>query len=141
MLSQRQEDLEDIEAVTTRPAWVVDHNTYKLWEQGLDESMMPADIVFSEETAEQVKRMLAWAAARVAELDDARLQPQAAPPQPPPQPSQEEGPRVRGTEGPSLALLPRLPPAAFDGAVLARAAALAAGPRVGVSPTSVMQHE
>ena len=73
MLSQRQEDLEDIEAVTTRPAWVVDHNTYKLWEQGLDESMMPADIVFSEETAEQVKRMLAWAAARVAELDDARL--------------------------------------------------------------------
>ena len=73
MLSQRQEDLEVIEAVTTRPAWVVDHNTYKLWEQGLDESMMPADIVFSEETAEQVKRMLAWAAARVAELDDARL--------------------------------------------------------------------
>ena len=95
---------------------------------------------FSEETAKQIKRMLAWAAARVAELEEARLQPQAAPPQPPSQPSQE-GPRVRGSEGPSLALLPRLPPAAFDGAVLARAAALAAGPRVGVSPTSVMQHE
>ena len=54
--------------LATAPAWVIDHNTFKLWEQGMDESMMPKDVLFTSETAAQVRRMLEWAESTVASL-------------------------------------------------------------------------
>ena len=57
-----------------RPAWVIDHNTFKLWEGGCDEDMIPEDIRFSAETKAQITRMLEWAARMAAELEQERAE-------------------------------------------------------------------
>ena len=134
-----KEEEEEEERIASRPAWVVDHNTYKLWKQGVDESMMPKGVAFTAATEAQVNGMVAWAASAVAELE------QEAEPQPPAvvvQPAAEP-PFVPLFGADSLAS-----PVAFEPAVIARREALRNGPRVAawkhvgeshsVSPTSVV---
>ena len=124
--------------MASRPAWVIDHNTFKLWDMGL-EDMIPAEVAFTAATTAQVNGMLEWAARAVLELE------QDAEPQPPVvvvQPDAE--PRfVPLYSADSLAS-----PVAFEPAVIARREALRNGPRVAawkhvgeshsVSPTSVV---
>ena len=54
-----------------RPPWVIDDNSYELWRRGADESMFPRDVVFSEATVAQIKRMLEYAASEVALFKEA----------------------------------------------------------------------
>jgi hypothetical protein len=66
---QEEEDEEEelwAEVMTTRPAWVVDADTYNLWDIGLRESHLPVDVRLSPEAAAQVLRLREWAAAEMA---------------------------------------------------------------------------
>ena len=131
------------EETAARPWWVVDHNTFLLWERGIEEADLPQDLTASSMAASQVVvGVRDWAARQVAELEkelEKEKQPLPAPlcmqhreqrpvppPPPPPQPNE---PRW----GVGSLLCPE--PMSFDAATLAKAAALAAGPRLGVSPT------
>ena len=129
------------DVMVTRPAWVVDADTYNLWELGLDGSDIPDDVRLSPEAAAQVLRLREWAAAEVARrAKEAAAQPQV---QPQPQPRQlpEAVPPLQAEPEPvggswSSSLWPKQFDANVLGDVLA--ARLKAGPRVGVSPSSVM---
>jgi hypothetical protein len=127
-----------------RPAWVLDHNLAKLWSEGMKESMIPEDLQLTTAEAVKILRLQAWAEERVEELELEQRQPPPPPPQPQPSPPM---PTVAATA--FMSPMPVAPVAAaradapvgfvFDGAALARAAALKAGPRVGISPATVLE--
>ena len=131
-------------SIEDRPPWVIDDNTYELWRRGADESMFPGDVVFSEATVAQIKRMLEYAASEVALFKEAEAEAEATPPQPQPQ---------LPAAVPPLQPLPEAAagsaawwagsvewPKQFEVSDTTRALAksLAAGPRVGASPATVM---
>ena len=127
-----------------RPPWVIDDNSYELWRRGADESMFPRDVVFSEATVAQIKRMLEYAASEVALFKEAEAEAEAAPPQPQPQLPAAAPPLLPLPEA-AAGLAASWPgsvkwPKQFEASDATRALAksLAAGPRVGASPATVM---
>ena len=127
-----------------RPPWVIDDNTYELWRRGADESMFPGDVVFSEATVAQIKRMLEYAASEVALFKEAEAEAEAAPPQPQPQlpaaaPPLQPLPEAAAGSAASWAGSVEWPKQfEVSDATRALAKSLAAGPRVGASPATVM---
>ena len=99
---------------------------------------MPKEIVFTPETKAQLERMLEWAASQAAELEQAEAKAKAErlPPPPPPRVTAQLEPLPLAGAGSSL---PTAFPFVASPSFVAMAKALAAGPRVGPSPTSVMQ--
>ena len=129
------------DVMVTRPAWVVDADTYNLWELGLDGSDIPDDVRLSPEAAAQVLRLREWAAAEVARRAKEAAGPAQPQVQPQPQPRQlpEAVPPLQAEPEPVGGLWSSSSwPKQFDANVLALAERLEAGPRVGVSPSSVM---
>ena len=130
-------------SIEDRPPWVIDDNTYELWRRGADESMFPGDVVFSEATVAQIKRMLEYAASEVALFKEAEAEAEAAPPQPQPQlpaaaPPLQPLPEAAAGSAASWAGSVMWPKFEVSDATRALAKSLAAGPRVGASPATVM---
>ena len=59
----------EAELLSSRPAWVVDHNLAPLWMKGLSEDMIPEELRLTPEAAAQLKRLCQWAERQVAELE------------------------------------------------------------------------
>lgn len=131
-----KEESNDEERLLSRPAWVLDHNLANLWSEGMDEDTIPEDLRLTAGEAAKIKRLQAWAEEQVAELEQAEVE------QPRPQP-QLPVPVVDGsaafvTPVSAPVSVPVVAPVRFDPAVLARVAALKAGP-VCVSPATVLE--
>ena len=136
---KRKADGEEEKLLSSRPAWVVDHNLCHLWSKGLDESMIPEELRLSADAMAQVQRLCQWAEQQVAELEQADEQAPLPPPPPPP----PLVPTVAAAAfvSPSHVAAPvpdPVVPVRFDPAVLAQVAALKSGPRVGPSPATVL---
>jgi len=133
-----KKEAEEEEVLSSRPAWVLDHNLANLWADGLDEDMIPEELRLTADTVAQIKRLQVWAEERVTELE--LEQPQPQPPQPPP-PVQPPPPAMAVPTVVAAAAFASppapVPVVEWDPTVLARVAALKAGPRVGPSPASV----
>ena len=84
-----------------QPEWVVDHETFNLWELGVADDSLPEDVKLTSETKAQLWRLREWAKAEMKQRRQverqAEPQPQpaaatvtvtatASQPQPPPQP-------------------------------------------------------
>jgi hypothetical protein len=140
---ETEEETEEETYLSSRPAWVVDHNLCNLWSEGLDEESIPKEVRLTADALAQIGRLQAWAAVQVAELRKAgerqQSQPRSQPPQPQPQP---RVPVVDATAAvspvPALSGWPMVAPFQFDPAVIARREALKAAPRVGASPATVL---
>ena len=150
---KRQAEQDEDDDLVSMPAWVIDHNTHNLWQLGVDESMMPKDVVPSAASTAQIFRLREWAASETKRRSAQRATAAAAAaaaiasPQAPTLQAPPQVPFVRQEMPPTLSSLdinllrnaadPHVP----NQATLALASRLAAGPRVGVSPTSVMDRE
>ena len=127
------------ETYSTRPAWVVCHNTYNLWQRGCNEAMMPTEVKFTAETAAQVARVREWAAAMAAQVEEQA----AAEAEPLPPPRMPQGLVNVVAQAPTPEPCWR-PPAGrqlthFDPATLAQVAAIKNAPaRVSGSPATVL---
>ena len=125
------EALVEAEGLSSRPAWVVDHNLANLWKDGLSEDMIPEDLRLSPAEMAKLERLREWAAVETAALEEAAQPPAPLTAPPPP-------PVVAAAAWEDAVLVPPATPRVFDPAALAQAAALKAGPRVGVSPDTVL---
>ena len=143
---QRKKSEDEEEELKSRPAWVIDNNTYELWRRGVDESMIPDDVAFSGATVAQINRMLEWAASEVAVFKETEAEAETPQPQPQLQPLPAAVPPLQPLPEPAggssswAAAWPKQPfvPHVASEATLALAKSLAAGPRIGESPTTVM---
>ena len=103
MCSQRKKDeaVEEEEDEIVQPGWVVDHETFNLWELGVEYDSLPEDVKLTSETMAQLRRLREWAKAEMKQRRqvDRQAEPQPQPaaatvtvtatasqPQPPPQP-------------------------------------------------------
>ena len=139
---KKDDDEEQELGTAVRPAWVIDNNTYTLWARGCNEDMMPKEIIFTPETKAQLERMLEWAAGRAAELEQAEKKAKAErllPSPPPLRVTAQLEPLPGAGAGSSLPTEREAFPFVPSQSIVAMAKALAAGPRVGPSPTSIMQ--
>ena len=145
MVQRKNSEEEEEEELKSRPAWVIDNNTYELWRRGADASMIPDDVAFSDATVAQIQRMLEWAASEVALFKETEAEAKTPKTQPQPQllpaavpPLQPLPEPAKGSS--SWAAWPKQPfvPHVASDATLALAKSLAAGPRVSESPTTVM---
>ena len=80
---KRKAEAKEEERLCNRPAWVLDHNLANLWEEGLEEDIIPEEYRLTSNAAAQVKRLCMWAERQVALLEQER-QKQARPPLAPP---------------------------------------------------------
>ena len=138
MCSQRKKDkeVEEEEYEIVQPEWVVDHETFNLWEPGVAADSLPEDVKLTSETKAQLWRLREWAKA---EMKQRRQVERQAEPQPQPAAATVTATATAtATATDAHANQPRSP-FVPDAALLAKAAALASGPRVGVSPVTVMQ--
>ena len=75
--AQAEEDL------SSRPAWVLDHNLANLWADGLNEDTIPEQLRLTADTILQIKRLQEWVEAQVAEKEQEQEQRQPPPLRPP----------------------------------------------------------
>ena len=135
------EQAKDAEESKGYPAWVVDQETFNLYQDGVDESMIPEEVVLTAAEKAKVLGLRAWAAAETARRSAGAATLQrtqccigaetAAPP-------------VRAVVGELTSQEPAqqpplVQPYTFSPAAVAHAKALAAGPRVGSSPNCVIE--
>ena len=125
------------ELLSSRPAWVIDHNTATLWQRPFfSEDMIPENIRLSAAATAELLRLREWAAGAVVELEEATEAEVEAPP--PPLTLMPLSPTplpALPTATPATAIVQ---PYIFNGAAIAQAAALKSGPRVGGSPDTVL---
>ena len=60
--SQHEEEEEEEEIV--QPEWVIDHETFNLWELGVDSDSLPEEVKLTSETVSQLRRLREWAKAQ-----------------------------------------------------------------------------
>ena len=137
---KRKAEGKEEERLSSRPAWVVDHNLCTLWSEGLDEEMIPEELRLTADAKAQVKRLQMWAEEQVAQVEQEQQGQQEQPLPPPPAPLPTV-PTVAAAAFVSPLPVARVPvaPMRFDPAVLAQVAALKSGPRVGPSPATVLE--
>ena len=58
---KRKAEAKEEERLSSRPAWVVDHNLCHLWSEGMDESMIPEELRLSADVLGQLQRLCQWA--------------------------------------------------------------------------------
>ena len=123
----------------------LDNNLCYLWQEwGLDENGIPESLRLTADALAQIARLQAWAERQVGQLAQAKEQPLSLPRSQPPPPPQPRVPVVDAAPAVSPVAAPArpmwaVPPPPVDPAAIARAAVLKAGPRVGVSPTTVLE--
>ena len=122
----------EADLLSSRPAWVVDHNLASLWMKGLSEDMIPLELRLSPAEMAKLERLREWAAGKAEETAQAAALPLEALTTPLPPPV------AVAAAAHSLVARGVGTPFVFDPAALAQAAALKAGPRVGGSPDTVL---
>ena len=128
-------------SIEDRPPWVIDDNTYERRPRGARRRMARGGGGAWEAAVAQIKRMLEYAASEVALFKEAEAE--AAPPQPQPQlpaavPPLQPLPEAAAGSAASWAGSVKWPKFEVSDATRALAKSLAAGPRVGASPATVM---
>ena len=121
----------ELSLLSSRPAWVVDHNLASLWMKGLSEDMIPEELRLSPTEMAKLERLREWAADKAEETAQAPALPLQALTTPPPPP-------VAVASRANLISSGAATPFVFDPAALAQAVALKVGPRVGGSPDTVL---
>jgi hypothetical protein len=132
---KRKAEAKEEEHLSSRPAWVLDHNLCRLWSEGLEEDMIPENLRLTADAMAQVKQLCRWAEGQVAQLEQGVEQPQPQPQPPPTVPTVAAAAFVSPLP---VAPVPRVQFIA-DSATLAKVAALKVGPRVGPSPATVLE--
>ena len=64
-----------------QPEWVIDHETFNLWELGVDFESLPEEVKLTSETKAQLRRLREWAKA---EMKQRRREERQSEPQPQP---------------------------------------------------------
>ena len=90
----------EAELLSSRPAWVVDHNLASLWMKGLSEDMIPEELRLSPTEMAKLERLREWAADKAEETAQAPALPLQALTTPPPPPVR----RCRRVQGQSYLL-------------------------------------